>query len=102
MKKILLLLMAVASLTIANAHAATLQADSIFATSEENLQTAARLSGQHPPDEAGLEEMDREGKINLFHTPMTVTIVHRGFMTVSFRFPGKTKVLWAATEEVID
>jgi hypothetical protein len=98
-----IILTAIANLTIAtSAHAATLQADTIFGTSEDNFDAAIRLCVKVPVDEAGLEEMGREFKINIFHCPVKVNKVHRGFMKVSLTFPSKTNVLWTATEEVTE
>lgn len=80
---------ALTSLTIITAaRAATLEANSIFGTSEENFDAAIRFRVKVPADEAGLEAMAKEFKINIFHYPVKVNMVHRGFMKVNFTFPG--------------
>jgi len=96
MKKTLLILTALASLIITSAFGSTLQANAIFADSEEDLQIAIHLSTHN--DEAGLEEMDRESKINVFKVPLEVNVYKRGFLTTSFTFPGKTNLLYTASE----
>lgn len=99
MKKALLIF-TLGVLSAASSFAATLQPNAIIATSVENLEKASVFVAHH--DEAGLEEMDREGKINTFKIPLEVTVHQRSFLWVSFSFPGKTDVLYTATEMVKD
>jgi hypothetical protein len=87
MKKTLLTL-ALSALSLASSFASTLQANTIFATSAENYDTAVHFAIHN--DQAGLEEIDREWKINVFKVPLEVIVRQPGFLTkvASLRTPG--------------
>jgi hypothetical protein len=99
MKRILLLVFA-GLLAGSSAFASTLQPDSIFAVSQADLKLVAHFCAVK--DYGSLEQMDRENRINVFKAAQTVNVMERGWDWVSFTFPGKTKVLYTATEFVTD
>ena len=83
-----------------SSFAATLSSKAIFAVSEADLKLAVHFCTVQ--DYAALDEMDRESKINTFNVDQKVNVVERKWDIVSFTFPGKTKVLYTATEFVTD